>query len=300
MKADIGLDPAAPEQHHGARAPKAGMGMPKNFHGNDLDWQDCKFLFIFCPNNSGTTILSQYIASQLDAYLPPFGNFEGQMAPGVKPMMRLNAWDETREFDWLFIRTRWEALAKGRLFVEASPPNLLRPRAIVRYFGDDATAVTSLSDPYQHTASCLRRYGKPGTKVGGIVRSWVIKAKAISGIRGDWPHFPFLPYERFVAQPRSVNDALSLPVRPFEGPGKKGSDAEGIQDLSPRTTAFLEPDEIDRVTELLTPHAGLLEPFGYRLWEGHALHTSLEERTPQEFAKGRDRRNAWNEGAAPA
>ena len=200
---------------------------------------------------------------------------------------------------FVFVEPGRRELESGGRHVAASPPNLLRHQAIGRFFGEDSTAVTSISDPYQHAASCLRRYGEPGSKVGGIVRSWVTKATAIAGIRDACPHFPFLPYEAYVARPEAVNDALGLPVRPFEGPGKKGSGANGIEDLSPRTTAFLEPEEIARVTELLTPHTALLEQFGYALHDGESLHAQLSERAPEEYARGRDRRTEWNKGPPP-
>ena len=51
-------------------------------------WTKRMYLFLISPNNSGTTVMSQYIAQRFDFYLPPFGNNEGQFAPAVESMMR--------------------------------------------------------------------------------------------------------------------------------------------------------------------------------------------------------------------
>ncbi|MEM1430009.1 MAG: hypothetical protein AAGG09_11170 [Pseudomonadota bacterium] len=274
--------------------------MPANFNGQKLDWNACAFFFVFCPNNSGTTVLSKYLARQLGAYLPPFGNSEGQMAPDVKAMMRLQPWSKKRKFDWLFIRHSWEALAEGRLFIEASPPNLMRFDQIAQVFGSDSSALVSICSPYQHVASCMRRYNKPGADLSAIADRWVPKAKQIRALREAYPHFPFLAHETFVQDATSLNRALSLEVRPFTEKGKKGSGGKGVQDLTVRTMSFLESQEIDELTKLLEPHAELLEFFGYSMADGQEMVASMRATSAEEFDRGRARRAAWNKGVESA
>lgn len=196
----------------------------KNFHGEPIDLKQLSFIFLFCPNNSGTTILSQYIASQIEVYLPPFGNNEGQMIPEVKPIMRNHPWNPHQKFDWPFIRSTWEKRAAGKLFFEASPPNLMRPQEIEEFFGHDSTALISISNPYQYISSCLRRYRQPGAPVAPLAREWLMKAKRIRDIRKRYPFFPFLSYEDFVTNPRQINRLLGVAERDIKLQGKAGSE----------------------------------------------------------------------------
>ena len=137
--------------------------MLKTLRGEPISLSDLTYLFLFCPNNSGTTVLSQYLASQIDGYLPPYGNNEGQMVPAVRKMMREKPWNASIDYDWAFIRAAWDEMRDGRIFVEGSPPNLLRFDSIREVFGQDSSAVISICDPYQHIASCMKRYDRhPG------------------------------------------------------------------------------------------------------------------------------------------
>ncbi len=221
------------------------------FHGTQISAAACRFFFIFCPNNSGKTILSQYLAAQLDAYLPPRGNNEGQGLPAVRQMMRTRPWNPDQPFDWPHIRQAWETAAQGRTFVEASPPNLMRAAAISAHFGPDSTALLSICSPHQQIASSLKRYKRPGTKVGGMVDHWVMKAQRIDDISKTYPQFPLIRYEDFVTSPQRVNTALNLAPVDFAGVGKRGSGASGVEDLAIRTTLFLNPEEIDAISTRL-------------------------------------------------
>lgn len=270
--------------------------MPINFNGKHIEWDECAFLFLFCPNNSGSTVLSQYIASQSNAYLPPFGNNEGQMAPIVKPMMRMDPWSTGRRFDWQFIRSYWESLAEQRMFVEGSPPNILRHEEIADTFGGDSTAFVSISHPYNQIASCMRRYGHKGSRqrLLRLTKKWVVRANAIREIRIKYPLFPFLSYEAFTHRPQSVNESLSLKLLPFHGNGKIGSSVIGIKDLSDRSIAFLEPNEIDEINCTLSNHTDMLNFFNYSLADSEETHKQLEGTSEEEFRVGRARRETWN------
>ncbi len=271
--------------------------MLTNFHGNPISLSQSKFFFIFCPNNSGKTILSQYLATQLGAYLPPNGNNEGQGLPAVSQMMRSRPWDPTYSFDWPQIRKAWTAAAGGRIFVEASPPNLMRSDAIRAAFGHDSTAIISICSPYQQIASALRRYRTPGTRVGGMVKEWLFKAHKIRLISQSYPQFPLIRHEDFVARPAVLNQTLQLPVVPFDGVGKRGSDASGVDDLHIRTTLFLNEDEIDDISARLVLDGALLSDFGYVVRSGQDLIESSRISAPEEFARARSRRAEWDAGA---
>lgn len=283
-----------------ARRPRRPARRPayRNFAGDSLPAQDLRFVFLFCPNNSGSTVLSQYAAKQLNAYLPPFGNNEGQMAPRVKKMMRARPWRAQTEFDWRFIRKEWERLAGGAVFVEASPPNIMRAGPIADVFGAESTAILSICDPYQQIASCLRRYRGPGTNPANLVGQWLLKARKIRGIQADFPHFPLVRYDDFTADPVIINRILGMPVRAGDIAGKRGLNMpRRIVNMRAVTTLFLTEKELDGISAALGPHAEIVEHFGYAVRPGGDL---IEELSADEtaLAAAQRRRAEWAAAAA--
>ncbi len=272
--------------------------MPKTFLGSDRPTASLAFFFLFAPNNSGSTVMSQYLAEQAGAYLPPYGNNEGQAVPAVRKMMLVRArWQKKHPMDWPRIRRAWEDAAGGQPFVEASPPNLVRVDSIAEVFGADSTALLSICDPYQQMASCLRRYCQPGFEVTRLVRQWVRKARLLRRVQKAYPWFPLIRYDDFVADPTVLNRHLGLPVRPSRVRGKKGSGAQGISDLRPVTTLFLTEAEIDALSAALTPHQTLVTHFGYRVAGAADIIADLD-RLPGALAAARQRRRDWEALAA--
>ena len=105
--------------------------------------------------------MSQYLAAHTrDSYLPPFGNYEGQMVPSVKKIMRKKPWESSSSFDWQFIKKEWDTLAidqKKSCLIECSPPNILRVSSIIDSF-EDRQYIFSISSPYSFIASCIYNY----------------------------------------------------------------------------------------------------------------------------------------------
>ena len=106
--------------------------------------------------------MSQFMAKSIaGSYLPPYGNNEGQFAPKVKAMMRKNPWDKNSKFDWNSIKKSWDKLAhknNKKIFIEASPPNIMRVPEILETF-KDSKIIFSISSPYSYIASCMFNYG---------------------------------------------------------------------------------------------------------------------------------------------
>lgn len=261
-----------------------------NFVGETIALKKTKFFFLFCPNHSGTTVLSQYLASQIDGYLPPFENNEGQMVPEVKGMMRNRPWAADQSFDWSYIRQCWERLAKAQTFVEASPPNLIRIEGIRAVFGFDSSAIVSVCNPYQHISSVYRRNPSvlhKGTKV------WIRKAREIIRIRQSYPFFPFISYEEFVARPTVLNERLQVPFKEAVISGKRGSGISGIKSGFYRGLGFLKPDEVRDISALLDEASDVMAYFGYAL-SGPEILEAARERAPEEFQIGIEKRAQWD------
>lgn len=274
------------KDHTGMRS---GM---KSFNGEPISLADLRFFFVFGPNNSGTTVLSQYVSEQLGGYLPPFGNNEGQMIPAVRQMMRLRPWDRNRTFDWEWIRTIWEKKSKGRIFVEGSPPNMIRIDDISRIFGGDSTAILLISDPYQQIASSMRRYKSPGFNPTGLVDQWVSKAYMIKEIGDKYPQFPLIKYEEFTRKPQIVNDLIGVPKILSRVQGKKGSEGNRIKNMRATTTLFLTKLEIDAISERLENKKEILDSFGYTARSGDDLIQELS-RDVEAADKAQKRRAEW-------
>lgn len=258
------------------------------------------YLFLISPNNSGTTVMSQYIAQRFDFYLPPFGNNEGQFAPTVESMMRDRPWDADRAFDWPFIKANWDALlrASGRdVFVEASPPNLLRVREIRSAFGTEARFIFSIADPYSFCGSFLFRYRERADRdtLHEIADRWLFRAEKQAANIRDLPDAPRLTYEAFCADPRAADRAVSrlLPHqeqadRRIEFKGKAGG-YDGIVDLNVRNIAVFDFAEIERINERFERRRALLDEFGYGLLTREGFD-ALQSRDPVQWAQGRQRR----------
>ncbi len=259
------------------------------------------FYFVIGPNNSGTTVVCQYLAAQADAYLPPFGHNEGQFAPQVKAMLRKDPWDPHKTIDWPLVRDAWTELltASGKsIFVEGSPPNLLRVPQIFEVFAPDYKAIFLISDPYMHVASNLKNYATPpltDARIRQSVAAWAMKAGHMRRNHAEWPRVPLIRYEDFCEQPDRVNVAFDLPVRAnrTDIAGKKTSGITEIRDLSVRNLAFLCPPEVAVITQALQDHRDLVEHFGYRLLDETALAEKLAQ-APDLASAGQLTRQRWS------
>lgn len=261
-----------------------------------------RYVFLFAPNNSGTTVMCQYLADQTGGYLPPFGNNEGQMAPALKRLMRVRPWDASNRFDWPAIHAQWDRLCRRAgqgLFIEGSPPNLLRVEDIRREFDGRAQYLCALSSPYMQVASCLYNYHKPGgdgltTQVKSLARQWLVKARALRATLKAHEDIKLVRYEDFCADPGLLNAALGLERR-AQGAirGKWTSGDTRIRDATARNLGFLRTQEIDRISAVLARAPAVLRFFGYELTGGQACLARLSAQE-ELFAQGVERRARWD------
>lgn len=258
------------------------------------------FLFLFSPNNSGSTIIGQYIAQQTGGYLPPFGNYEGQMVPLVRPEMRTtDRWNPEREMGWPRIRKIWTELAEeaGKdLFVECSPPNIMRVDSILSAFGPESEHLFSISGPYSFIASTIFNYYQtPVTSEMLRIETlnWIERAEAMRTFLTANPESPRIRYEDFCDDPAVVNRALGLAVKPRSKLNGKWNDPiQQVIDLSHRQHAFLVFAEWEEVNEILREHESLLRFFGYEVIRGQDLVRNSAAH-PELFHAGIIRRAQW-------
>lgn len=259
-----------------------------------------EFLFLFSPNNSGTTVIGQYLETQTHGYLPPFGYFEGQMAPSVKEIMRADPWNPEQVHDWSFIRREWATLADeaGKsLFIECSPPNIMRTEQIRSAFTDAAHFLVSTSSPYSFVASNIYNYVRPPlgpTTLKTAAEAWAMRAARLMADCMAHPDTPRITYEAFCKDCTTVNRALGIGVQPFgKLKGKANNPVSRIVDMSNRNLAFLTFDEWDQVNEVLEEHRPLVDFFGYEIRPGEELIVEATA-TPALFHAGILRRLSWD------
>ena len=258
------------------------------------------FIFLFSPNNSGTTIISQYLQSQTGGYLPPFGNNEGQMAPSVRSVMRRDPWNPSVGFDWGWIRSEWSKLAldaNKSIFIECSPPNLVRAAEVRKAFGDVSTFISSISNPYSFISSVICNYHSPPitTKmVENATNQWLLRAEKL---RADLLLNPMTirtSYEEFCAAPEILNRYLGIPSREIKDLSGKSNDPIGkIVDLSLRNWAFLDFAEWGAANKLLERRDDILNFFGYGIISGSRL-IEKSHSDACKFHAGILRRAQWN------
>ncbi len=265
------------------------------------------FYFVFGINNSGTTVVSQYLAAQSDAYLPPGRTHEGQKIPSVRSIFRTQPWREHKAIDWPFVRQEWEALmhAGGKhIFVEGSPPNLIRVGEVRDVFSDGHKGMLLISDPYMQIASCLKNYTRPpmdDALIESFCKRWIRKANFQRRNDLEFPDLPLITYEAFCADPTLVNHAFELPIR-TDVPAVAGkvswraramqSIVPGIKDLSTRNVAFLAWPEIERISQVLSAQSDLLDYFGYALLDKAGFDARLAK-DPDQADQGRRARQKW-------
>jgi hypothetical protein len=257
-----------------------------------------RYIFLFGPNNSGTTVSCQYLAAQTGGYLPPYGHNEGQMAPAVRAMMRHQPWRKDTQFDWHWIRGEWDGLCRDAgkgLFIEGSPPNLMRVNHIRQVFDGSASYVFFLSNPWMQIASEMYNYATAERRsVESFMQQWLFKAAQIRQAMQSNPDIPLVTYEAFCAQPSVLNQALALPERAITPlAGKRAGDAAEIRDMSARNIAFLRAEEIDRINESLSSDPEILRAFGYEIFPSCDLLQRMSQQVVL-FADGLKRRREWD------
>lgn len=241
------------------------------------------YKFLFSPNNSGTTVMSQYLAANLvDSYLPPFGNNEGQMAPGIKNIMRGKSWKKSiSASDWKIIKQEWDSLAEKEgkaVFIESSPPNIMRVSDMLECF-DNCEYVFSISTPYSYIASqtfaILKNIdpakGSPdfSKKIERFTRVWLDKAQMQKTNIEDFSGMSRrITYEEFCANPKKLLELLNCRVSNVGGQvlgveGKKNTRVREIIDMLPKHLGFLGLEGISQINSILSDYNDLLEWFGY-------------------------------------
>ena len=266
------------------------------------------FFFIITPNNSGSTVFSQFIANNIPlSFLPPHGNNEGQWIPEVVNMMRNNPWSPETKMDWEFIKDTWKTYlneSKKQIFVESSPPTMVRLNSLLKTFRPRGM-VLFISNPYLQIASCIHRYSKNesiGVAAKRFTESWLEKAKIQAHNKSLHPSTPLITYEFFCTNPvQACNQALSS-IECQDIPssvnltieGKKNTMINTIIDMTPRHLSFLGKEGVSIINEIITSQIDVVEFFGYSALEPTQIDMILAANKPLESV-GIKNRAEWDQ-----
>ena len=248
------------------------------------------FFFIFAPKFSGSTVMSQFLANAVDGYLPSTSNNEGQMIPGAKEIIfAQDRWDPNVDFNWSEIKEIWLShlqQSQKNIFIEASPPNIMRLESIKRSFANEMAGMISISSPYMQISSEIKKKYHKLIGRKKLLQSDQIPAKLIQNAAAKWVHMaqaqrrniesnpsiPFVTYEQFCSNPEEVIKAFhretNIPTRESTTPkvqGKKETGITDIMDMTCKNLSFLSFKEIGRLTSILAPYEKLLHYFNYHL-----------------------------------
>ena len=243
-----------------------------------MNQQNCvHFYFIFSLNNSGTTVMSQFLNQAiLNSYLSKYGNYEGQNIPTVKDLIKPYRWDTNHHLDWTSIHSAWskEAILSGKKsFIEASPPNIIRVEEIINHF-KNKSCIFSNSSPYHYVASSVRNYWNHVSfkeAINETLKSWTKRSGIQINNMKKYPEIPFVSYESFCKNPYLVSEALKVKTssrlegQKYNISGKRNLPIKKIIDMTPRHLAYLGLDGLEQINEYLQNNSKILNEFGYNI-----------------------------------
>jgi len=267
------------------------------------------FLFVLSTGHCGTTLLSQILAHSFNGFLPPWGNNEGQFCPELAAVMREKPWDPSHPFPWSTIHSIWSSHlhASGKkLFIEASPPNLMRFNALHQVFGEEARYLILTGNPYSYVASCLYYYHSPEFNswpeadqlalIRVICSRWIKRTSVLLGLSGFSTISTRLSYHELCANPEAMVTNIANTCQLMRSTDLSSLALQGkaqqrttIKDLSWRNIGFLQEPELNEINTCLSHANELLEFTDIRTitWSDVTRHKQVQ---PEELNAGRLRR----------
>lgn len=232
-----------------------------------------KFLFILCPAYCGSILMHEILCSS--PFVSPnnvFGTREGQSLPEVRRLIDYRVrWREGYEYPWAEIRRVWmQCWDRSKpLLLEKSPPNLMRTGMITEFFGP-ACFIAMVRDPYVHSEGYMRRDKLTSKQAGDrTLQCLPPQRRNLEELRD----IILIRYEDLVANPDENKKRLLqfLPELRHIDVTKRFSahnyrnEARPIIDMNTGKIENMRSSDLATITDILAPHEGLLNYFGYTL-----------------------------------
>ncbi|MBF0622115.1 MAG: sulfotransferase [Magnetococcales bacterium] len=240
-------------------------------------------LFLLMPNNSGTTFLEQVLnRCENVAHLPA----EGQFIPGfVGPTPirdnvvslwteKLDLFTDPAHFDWPKTKRAWQERLRTnntdpRVFVEKSPPNLLRANMLIENF-PRVKFLVMVRNPYAVAEGICRQNPQADLTRAATHLMTCFKWQDMN-LKRYADRSLFFTYERMCAQPNAVAKQISNLIPDlhdvnFQQKIKiKGRYHEQIRNMNAQQIERLSPEDIQTLNRVFHSHEVLLRRFGYSI-----------------------------------
>ncbi len=277
-----------------------------------------KYLFITFPNNSGSSMILNYLSKCQNAITMDTYNKEGQFyfiykSPeehekdpklalldtpiGItKHSLDCYYWTEKLEdfqnelkYNWPAIIDRWNECwhsnmnytESGNVLLEKSPTNLARTQFLQKYF-PNAIFALGLRDPYATVEGMQRKY-----KEGSIERAtnhWIKTAYLQRENLEKLKDSVWFTYEQICDEPDFVKDLIikNLPelydLDFSEGTSIHGNTKQRLFNRNEIQIGNLSGEEIDEITSILKNHQDVVDQFGYPL-RGNKTSATVNDKT---------------------
>ncbi len=244
----------------------------KRFFVKDVEH---KFLFLLSPPYCGSTLLSQLIStSRSVSSNNNFGTREGQTLPNTRKILfdHDRRWDTALDYDWGYIKsvwfTYWDPSAK--LWLEKSPPNILRAKSIAKEF-TPAYFIVFYRNPYAHCESLVRRMKlDPVTAAKFAIECLRHQKSNIETLTNVLP----LSYEELTGDTKNVLKKLTNFIPELERlNAEKIFSAHNLQsrplkitNLNEQKLKLLTRKQIEEINVVFLAESRLLGYFGYSIW----------------------------------
>ena len=273
--------------------------------GRDLERVITTHLFVICPNNSGSSFLSEALATCRATWSLPM---EGQLVLGFAgPVPRepvepgwprpVLVWAAERSwvavfadpdrYNWPRTRKAWYFQARARsphasVFVTKSPPHVLCVDQLARHFRN-ARFLFMVRNPYAVCEGICRRYrtrlvrhlsllaaqgrSLPETAATHVVTCLTWQRRNVEAHRSRGA---FFTYETMCAQPERVAQEIQALVPELDDLNLRqrlrAKDYDDmLTDMNARQIARLDAQDIAAFNRVFRTHRNLLNYFGYAL-----------------------------------
>lgn len=227
------------------------------------------YLFVLCPPYSGSTVLWKLISTSNNVSALPS---EGQFLPELQDVMRSAPWKTENPLPWPHIKQVWDSYwdDKKPVWLEKSPPNLIRTGEILEYF-QPVKFVIMVRNPYAQAEGLIRRNNWQATRAANFSLRCL---SAQLDNRRTLEDATVLTYESLVADPGRASQQISSFVpelgdldvtASFEVDSIDGTLNRPITDLNAKKIAALTPDTIAALNEVYLPQRETLEAWDYEL-----------------------------------
>jgi hypothetical protein len=227
------------------------------------------YLFILCPPYSGSTLLWKLLSTSANVSALPM---EGQFLPELKELMRDKPWDAERALPWPDIKAVWENYwdRSKPVWLEKSPPNLIRTRDICAHF-QPVKFVVMVRNPYAQAEGLMRRNHWTATRAANF--SMTCLRRQLENAR-QLEDALVMTYESLVEDPVAACAKLTafLPAlgaidhaAQFEVHSIDGTVKRPITELNSKKIAALCAVDLTAMNDIFAQHRETISAWGYEL-----------------------------------